>query len=75
MRQLWAEILVSRKTLLIVLGVIALIAAAGIGYYFTSESSTAAAGSGQGDAARAPGNAGSAGERLAKAAIGEGFLS
>jgi len=46
--QLSVEILVSRKTLLIVLGVIALIAAAGIGYYFTSGSSTATAGNGQG---------------------------
>jgi len=46
--QLSAEILVSRKTLLIVLGVILLIAAAGIGYYVTSGPSKAAAGSGQG---------------------------
>jgi len=46
--QLSVEILVSRKTLLIVLGVVALIAAAGIGYYFTSGSSTATAGNGQG---------------------------
>ncbi|HYJ36141.1 MAG TPA: thioredoxin domain-containing protein [Rhizomicrobium sp.] len=38
----------SRKTLLIVLGVILLIAAAGIGYYVTSGSNKATAGSGQG---------------------------
>jgi protein-disulfide isomerase len=46
-RQPPAEILVSRKTLLIVLGLVVVIAAAGIGYYFTSGSSQAA-GAGQG---------------------------
>jgi protein-disulfide isomerase len=39
---------VSGKNLWIVLGVVVLIAAAGLGYYFTSGSSTATAGSGQG---------------------------
>ncbi|HET7083291.1 MAG TPA: thioredoxin domain-containing protein [Rhizomicrobium sp.] len=38
----------SRKTLLIVLGVVVLIAAAGIGYYFLGDSGGATAGSGQG---------------------------
>jgi protein-disulfide isomerase len=39
---------VSRKTLLIVLGLIALIAAGGIGYYFTSGAGETTAGNGQG---------------------------
>jgi protein-disulfide isomerase len=39
---------VSRKTLFIVLGLVMLIAAAGIGYYFTSGSTDAAAANGQG---------------------------